>query len=236
MEDSNYLESERGTPQGNGASPVLANIYLHYVLDNWFDVKVKRQCQGEAYLIRYCDDFVCCFQNEWEAEVFYQRLIERFRKFGLELALEKTKILEFGRFAKQNRAKRGLGKPETFDFLGFTFYYSENGKKEFFRCKVKTSKKKFRSKVKTMKEWIRNNRIMPIGELINKINQKLRGHYQYYGVTDNTRGVKSYLNVVKWLLYKWLNRRSYTLDTFYNGLLKTFPLLEPVIRVSLFYR
>jgi len=152
MEDGNYLESERGTPQGNGASPVLANIYLHYVLGMWFDVKVKRQSQGEAYLIRYCDDFVSCFQNKWEAEEFYQRLIERFKKFGLELALEKTKILEFGRFAKQNRAKRGLGKPETFDFLEFTFYCSEDGKKEFFRCKVKTSKKKFRSKVKTMKE------------------------------------------------------------------------------------
>jgi len=240
MEDGNYLESERGTPQGNGASPVLANIYLHYVLDMWFDVKVKRQCRGEAYLIRYCDDFVCCFQNKWEAEAFYQGLIVRFRKFGLELAPEKTRIMEFGRFAKHNRAKRGLGKPETFDFLGFTFYCSENGKKEFFRCKVKTSKKKFRSKVKTMKEWIKNSRTMPVGELIKMINRKLRGHYQYYGVTDNTRGVKSYLNVVKWLLYKWLNRRSqkrsYTLDTFYNGLLKTFPLIEPRIRVSLFYR
>ena len=240
MEGGNLLESEQGTPQGNGASPILANIYLHYVLDYWFDVKVKRQCKGEAYLIRYCDDFVCCFQNKWEAEEFYQRLIERFKKFGLELALDKTKILEFGRFASQNRAKRGLSKPETFDFLGFTFYCSLDGNKQFFRCKVKTSKKKFRSKVKKMKEWIKNNRIMPIGELFKKINQKLRGHYQYYGVTDNTRGVKSYQNVVKWLLFKWLNRRSqrrsYTVDTFYNGLLKTFPLLEPTINVSLFYR
>lgn len=240
MENGNYLDSDKGTPQGNGASPILANVYLHYVLDYWFDVKIKRQCKGEAYLIRYCDDFVCCFQNKWEAEEFYQKLIERFNKFGLELALEKTKILEFGRFAKENRANRGLGKPETFDFLGFTLYCSDNGKKEFFRCKAKTSKKKFRSKVKAMKEWIKNNRIMPLGELIKKINQKLRGHYQYYGVTDNTRGVKSYLNVVKWLLFKWLNRRSerrsYTLDTFYNGLLKTFPLLEPSIKVSLFYR
>ena len=240
MEDGNFLESERGTPQGNGASPILANIYLHYVLDYWFDVKVKRKCNGEAYLVRDCDDFVCCFQNKWEAEEFYQKLIERFKKFGLELALEKTKILEFGRFARQNRAKRGLCKPETFDFLGFTFYCSLNGDKRFFRCKVKTSKKKFRSKVKTMKEWVKNNRIMPLGELFKKINQKLRGHYQYYGVTDNTRGVKSYQNEVKWSLFKWLNRRSqrrsYTIDTFYNGLLKTFPLLEPTINVSLFYR
>lgn len=240
MEEGKFLDSEKGTPQGNVASPVLANIYLHYVLDNWFDVKVKRQCKGEAYLIRYCDDFVCCFQNKWEAEEFFQNLIERFTKFGLELSMEKTKILEFGRFARQNREKRGLGKPETFDFLGFTFYCSENGKKEFFRCKVKTSKKKLRSKIKTMKEWIKNNRNMPVEDLIKKINQKLRGHYQYYGVTDNTRGVKSYLNVTKWSLFKWLNRRSqrrsYTLDSFYNGLLKTFPLLEPKVSVSLFYR
>ena len=210
MEDGKFLDNEKGTPQGNGASPVLANIYLHYVLDLWFEVKVKRQTKGEAYLIRYCDDFVCCFQNKWEAEEFYQNLIERFEKFGLELSMEKTKIPEFGGVARQNRTKRGLGKPETFDFLGFTFYCSENGSKQFFRCKVKTSKK------------------------------KLRGHYQYYGVTDNTRGVKSYLNVTKWLLFKWLNRRSqrrsYTLDTFYDGLLKTFPLLEPKVSVSLFYR
>lgn len=240
MEKGKYLDSERGTPQGNGASPILANIYLHYVLDYWFNVRIRKQCEGEAYLIRYCDDFVCCFQNKWEAEQFYLKLIERFKKFGLEPALEKTKILEFGRFAKENRAKRGLGKPETFDFLGFTFYCSENGKKGFFRCKVKTSSKKFRSKVKSMKEWIKNNRLMPVGELIKKINQKIRGHYQYYGVTDNTRGVKGFQNAVKRLLFKWLNRRSqrksYTIDTFYNGLLKTFPILEPTISVSLFYR
>ena len=240
MEDGKYLDSERGTPQGNGASPVLANIYLHYVLDNWFNVVVKRQCQGQAYLIRYCDDFVCCFQNKWEAEAFYGRLIERFKRFGLEVALDKTKILEFGRFAKRNREMRGDGKPETFDFLGFTFYCSENGNNRFFRCKVKTSRKKFQSKVKAMKEWIKGYRTMPVGNLIKKINQKLRGHYQYYGVTDNTRSVKSFQSKVKWTLFKWLNRRSqkrsYSIKTFFNGLLRTFPIIEPTIKVSLFYR
>lgn len=240
MENGKYIDSEKGTPQGNGASPVLANIYLHYVLDNWFDVMVKRKYKGETYLVRYCDDFVCCFQHKWEAEKFYKELIERFKKFGLELALEKTKILEFGRFAKENRDRRGLGKPETFDFLGFTFYCSENSNKSYFRCKVKTSKKKYRSKVEAMKQWIKLNRNMPISELIKKINQKLRGHYQYYGVTDNTRSVKSFLNTTRYLLFKWINRRSqkrsYTLETFYNGLLRTLPLLEPKISVSLFYR
>lgn len=240
MEDGKYLDSEKGTPQGNGASPVLANVYLHYVLDKWFDVIVKRKCQGQCYLIRYCDDFVCCFQNKREADVFYQELVKRFEKFGLELAMEKTRILEFGRFARENREMRGEGKPETFDFLGFTFYCGMNGKKEFFRCRVKTSKKKYRSKIKAMKEWIKNHRTVPLELIFKTINAKLRGHYQYYGVTDNTKDVKNYLTQTKWLLFKWLNRRSqrksYTHKTFFNGLLRTFPLLEPAIKVSLFYR
>lgn len=240
MENGRYLDSETGTPQGNGASPILANIYLHYVLDNWFDVIVKRKCRGECYLIRYADDFVCCFQNQWEAEIYKRRLEERFRKYGLELAEEKTKILEFGRFARQNRERRGEGKPDTFDFLGFTFYCGMDTKKQFFRCRVMTSKKKFRSKIKAMKEWIKNHRTLPLEWIFKTINAKLRGHYQYYGVTDNTRCVKNYLMQTKWLLYKWLNRRSerrsYTQETFFNGLLRTFPLLEPKIKVSLFYR
>lgn len=240
MENGKYLDSERGTPQGNGASPVLANVYLHYVLDNWFDVIVKRQCEGQSFLIRYCDDFVCCFQNKWEAEVFYQKLQGRFEKYGLELAMEKTKILEFGRFARQNRERRGERKPDTFDFLGFTFYCGVDGKKNFFRCRVKTSKKKFRSKIRAMKEWIKAHRTIPLELIFKTVNAKLRGHYQYYGVTDNTNEVKNFLMQTKWLLYKWLNRRSqrrsYSMDTFFNGLLRTFPLLEPEIKVSLFYR
>ena len=240
MEKGRYLNSERGTPQGNGASPILANIYLHYVLDMWFEVVVKRKLEGQCYLIRYCDDFVCCFQTKREAEKFYKVLQKRFKKFELELAMEKTKILEFGRFARENRKARGEGKPETFDFLGFTFYCGTDGKKEFFRCRVKTSKKKFRSKIKAMKEWIKYNRTMRLEEMFKIVNAKLRGHYNYYAVTDNTKAVKNFLQQTKWLLFKWLNRRSqrnsYTLDTFYNGLLRTFPLIEPSIKVSLFYR
>ena len=240
MENGKYLDSESGSPQGNGASPVLANVYLHYVLDNWFDVIVQRQCRGQCYLIRYADDFVCCFQNKWEAEIFRQRLEERFAKYGLTLAEEKTKILEFGRFAADNRKKRGEGKPVTFDFLGFTFYCGMDGKKRFFRCRVRTSKKKYRSKVLKMKEWIKSHRMMPVEELVRKINEKLAGHYQYYGVTDNTREIKCFQNATKWLLFKWLNRRSqrrsYSQNDFFIGLLRTFPILEPKIRVSLFYR
>jgi len=240
MEDGKFLDSERGTPQGNGASPVLANIYLHYVLDIWFERVFKKTCTGDAYIIRYCDDFVCCFKKEDEAEKFYEELIERFAKFGLEIAPDKTKILEFGRFAKENRERRGEGKPETFDFLGFTVYCSEDSGKGFYRTKVKTSGKKLRSKIKAVKEWIKQNRHMPVGLLVAKINLKLRGHYNYYGVTDNTRELKKFLNAVKWLLYKWLNRRSqkrsYSINSFFNGLLRTLPLIEPKITVSLFYR
>lgn len=239
MEDGKWLDSERGVPQGNGASPILANVYLHYVLDLWFEVRVKRECKGEAYLIRYCDDFVCCFQHKGEAEAFYGSLAERFAKFGLEIAPDKTKILEFGRFAKENRERRGEGKPGTFDFLGFTFYCGTDSGKKFFRCRVKSSRKRMRRKIHEFKEWIKRNRTAKVSALIDKINQKLRGHYQYYAVTDNIKEVRKFLNAVKWLLFKWLNRRSqkrsYTIDSFFNGLLKTKPLVEPRVKVSLFY-
>ena len=240
MENGKYLDSEKGTPQGNGASPVLANVYLHYVLDLWFEKIVKCKMHGQCYLIRYADDFICCFQYKDEAEMFLKALRKRFAKFGLELAEEKTKILEFGRFAAVNRKNRGEGKPETFDFLGFTFYCGKANKAGFFRCRVKTSKKKFISKVRAMKEWIKTNRTMPLKEIFKMISAKLRGHYQYYGVTDNTKAIKSFYTRTLWLLYKWLNRRSqkksYSKTAFFERVLNTFKLPEPKIYVSLFYR
>lgn len=240
MENGKYLDSEKGTPQGNGASPVLANVYLHYVLDLWFEKIVKCKMHGQCYLIRYADDFICCFQYKDEAEMFLKALRKRFAKFGLELAEEKTKILEFGRFAAVNRKNRGEGKPETFDFLGFTFYCGKANKAGFFRCRVKTSKKKFISKVRAMKEWIKTNRTMPLKEIFKMISAKLRGHYQYYGVTDNTKAIKSFYTRTLWLLYKWLNRRSqkrsYSKTAFFEMVRDTFKLPEPKIYVSLFYR
>jgi group II intron reverse transcriptase/maturase len=239
IEDGQKQSTEKGTPQGNGASPILANIYLHYVLDLWFEKRVKKECGGEAYLIRYADDFVCLFQNKDDAERFYRELTERLAKFGLEAAEDKTRILEFGRFAKRNRERRGEGKPETFDFLGFTFYCGTDSAREFYRCRVKTSKKKFRAKLLAYKEWIKRNRNRPVSWLMAKLNKSLLGHYAYYGVTDNTRELKNFQNAVKWLLFKWLNRRSqrrsYNLGQFFDGLLKSCPMAEPSIRVSLFY-
>ena len=129
MENGKYLDSESGSPQGNGASPVLANVYLHYVLDNWFAKIVQRRCQGQCYLIRYADDFVACFQNKWEAEMFRQSLGKRFAKFGLSLAEEKTKILEFGRFAAEDRQKEAKEnrRHSTFWDSRFTAAWTANG-------------------------------------------------------------------------------------------------------------
>lgn len=239
MDNGIYSDTIEGTPQGNGASPMLANIFLHYVLDNWFDVVVRRHSNGECYIVRYADDFICCFQYPNDAEWFVRNLRQRFAKYGLSLAEEKNKILEFGRYAARKRAERGLGKPETFDFLGFTFYCSMNTERTFYRCKVKTSRKKLRNKIRAMKEWIRNHRNMPLEWLFKKVNEKLRGHYQYYGVTDNIVECKRFLRQTTWYLYKYLNRsqkRSYNHEKFFNGLLKAFPLVDPRIRVSLAYR
>lgn len=240
MENGQIMLKEEGSPQGNGASPILANIYLHYVLDLWFEKSVKKQCKGQAHLIRYCDDFVCCFQYKEDAERFYSELIKRFEKFNLELALEKTKVLEFGRFAKENRKKRGLGKPETFNFLGFTLFCSEDGREGFFRVKVKTNRKKMISKLKKLNEWLKSHRPYAVKDIIKRINQSLSGHYHYYGVTDNTKSLERFRHMVVGLLFKWLNRRSqkrsYNWDGFNNGLLVTFPIVQPNIYVSLFYR
>ena len=240
MEDGKRLIKEEGSPQGGGASAALANIYLHYVLDLWFEKSVRKQCQGEAYLIRYADDFVCCFQQLDEAERFYTMLEERLAKFHLELAKEKTRILEFGRFAVKNRKARGQKKPETFSFLGFTFYCSTDGRKGFFRVKVKTDRKKFISKLKKLNIWMKEHRHYRLLDIIKRLNQSLRGHYQYYGVTDNTGSICKFLHFVKKILFKWINRRSqkrsYNWDTFNTQIMVVFPLIQPKIKVSLFYR
>ena len=239
MEEGKYYSTLVGTPQGSGMSPVLANIYLHYVLDIWFELRVKKQSKGEAYLVRYCDDFICCFQYESDAKEFYDELQNRFKKFGLELAMEKTKILEFGRFARHNRKVKGMGKPETFDFLGFTFYCGEDGTKTFYRTKVKSSKAKVRKKLLEIKEWLKMCRHYKITDLIKRINQILIGYYHYYGVTDNLKSIDSFRSRVVYLLYKWVNRRgqrnSYNNEEFFN-LLKIYPIRVPKVYISLFYR
>jgi hypothetical protein len=236
MEEGRKYRAENGTPQGGVISPILANVYLHYVLDLWFEKVIKLKSKGEAYLVRSADDFVCCFQYKEEAESFYHELQARLEKFNLSIATEKTKIIEFGRFATENRDRKGKGKPDTFDFLGFTHYCSksEAGK---FRVKRKTSRKKFKAKLAKMKEWIRGSRTTLVWELVDKLREKLLGHYQYYGITDNIRMLIRYQYEVNRLLYKWLNRRSqrksFTWEKF-NLFLKKCKFPRPKINVNIY--
>jgi len=230
-EDGAIRASEEGTPQGGVISPTLANIYLHYVLDLWFEKVYRKECTGRARLIRFVDDFVVCFQYGDEAERFRTQLVARLGQFGLEVEPTKTKVLAFGRWAETNAKARGA-KPETFDFLGLTHYCSRslNGKR--FRMKRVTARKKFRVKVAAFKEWIKSARTQPISEIWATTRRKLQGHYNYYGVTDNIAGITRYLEAVKRLLVKWLRRRSQrsrlTWEKF-NRMLDRFPLPKPRI-------
>jgi len=236
QEDGKWHATSKGSEQGNLASPIIANIYMHYALALWFDKIFKPTCQGTCGLVIYADDFVATFQYKDEAERFLETVRKRFKKFGLELEPEKTRLIEYGRFAEENRRRQGLGKPETFDFLGFTHYCSKS-QKGYFRVKRKTSKKKMRLRLAEMNDWIRENRHLPIRTMFTALNLKLRGHYQYYGITDNSKCIHTYYFQTIKALFKWLNRRSqkrsYTWDGF-NDLLKLFPLALPSVRVSIY--
>jgi group II intron reverse transcriptase/maturase len=236
QEDGDFEPTEEGTPQGSVVSPLLANVYLHYVVDLWFTVTVKKQCAGQAEMVRFADDFVCCFEYKEDAERFYAALVLRLEKFGLRIAEEKTKIIAFGRFAEERSKENGEGKPKTFDFLGFTHYCAKS-RKGSFRVKRKTSGKKFKQKVKAMKSWVRMNRHMDQEEFLDVIRAKLSGHYRYYGITDNSQKMKSYYMQTLDLMYKWLNRRSqrrsFTRERYYE-VLKGFGLPRPRIYVNIY--
>ena len=234
IEGTEYIEITEGTPQGSILSPILANIYMYYVLVLWFEKKIQKNCQGESYIIVYADDFICCFQYQKEAELFMNKLLpERLKKFKLEVAKDKTILISFGRFAKE-RSKNG--KVDTFDFLGFTHYCGKS-KKGYFRVKRKTSKKKLNKSIKEFKIWIRNNRNLRATTIIKLLNIKLRGYYQYYGITDNGESLNKFLHVIKRTLWKWLNRRSqrrsYTSIEFAQ-LLKSYPLIRAKICVNIY--
>lgn len=231
-----YKETETGTAQGSGCSPILANIYMHYVLVLWFYKIVKPQFKGYCEIVVYADDFVCCFQYKHEVEQFYALLKERFGKFRLELEDSKSRLIEFGRFAEANRKRRGKGKPETFDFLGFTHYCSKS-RKGYFRVKRKTSKKKFRAKLKLFIDWVKQNRTLRKKELIEKLNIKLSGYYRYYGITDNFTAMDKFWRKIVRAVFIWLNRRSqrksYTWERFYD-MLKHYPIVRPKIYVNMY--
>lgn len=235
MENGEYKASENGTPQGSILSPVLANIVMYYGIVKYVEI-LKGKVKGYMEIINYADDMILCFQYKSTAEFMYKKLQERLKQLGLEFAEEKTRLIEFGRFASENRKKRNLGKPETFDFLGFTHYCSKgrNGK---FRIKRKTSRKKFKQKVQEFKVWLKENRTKETFEIMETIKKKLEGHYNYYGVSDNYRSICSFYYVINGLTYKWLNKRSqrksFTWNK-YSKLIKLFRIPTPKIKVNIY--
>jgi group II intron reverse transcriptase/maturase len=235
-EDGSVTVRDEGTPQGGVISPLLANLYLHHALDLWFEKIYRKSCTGYARMIRYADDFVVCFQHKADAERFQVELGKRLGKFGLEVEPTKTRVLEFGRFAVQKAKRRG-GKAETFDFLGLTHYCGARRNGKGFRMKRVTARKKFGAKLKEFKEWLKKARTLKTKELWKTAKAKLRGHYNYYGVTDNLRGIARFGQEVKRLLFKWLNRRGkrgcLSWEKFAE-MLKRFPLPKPRIMVSMF--
>jgi group II intron reverse transcriptase/maturase len=220
--EGKVLRPEGGTPQGGVISPILANVYLHYVLDLWFEKVFRRGCRGEAFLHRYADDFVCGFGRAEDAGLFYGQLEERLRKFGLELAADKTRVIPFSRY------RRG---ETSFDFLGFEFRWGTDRKGQA-QLKRRTSRKKFRNSVKRVAEWCKKTRHRRVKDQFKLLNAKLRGYYNYYGVNGNYASLKEFFDLVQRLHQKWLNRRSqrpsYTWDG-YLALRQHFALERPRI-------
>lgn len=208
MEAGKLEKTAQGTPQGGIISPILGNIYLHYVLDLWFEKKEKQAITGEAHLIRYADDFVIGVQTKRDAEQILNDIRNRLAEFGLSVSEEKTSIKEFGRFAARNSTMRGEGKPKTFDFLGFT-HYCTTTRDGRFQVKVKTSRKKLNKAITGMNEWLKKNRNrITIVEIWRMLKLKLRGHYNYYGLSGNFESIQRYYQRTRSLVFKWMNRRS----------------------------
>src|SRR2546426_5881707 len=229
IDDGRLLMAEKGTGQGQVISPLLANIYLHYVLDEWFQDVVKPRLKGEAYEVRFADDFILCFQYREDAEKVLEVLHQRFAKYGLQLHPDKTRLIEFGPKALAKSEKPGGPKPVTFDFLGFT-HIGTRSRKGKFTIHVVTMKKRLRRSLKAVTAWCREHRHDPVDAQQKALNRKLRGHYQYYGRSSNFRSLLEFYEHVRRIWQKWLNRRSrgHSLNwPAYEQLLRRHPLLRP---------
>jgi len=206
IEDGAWTACDEGVPQGASASPLLANVYLHYVLDLWANQWRDRHARGDVILVRFADDFVAGFQHRDDAERFLADLRERFAQFNLELAAEKTRLIEFGRFAARDRAARGR-RPETFAFLGFTHICAttRNGK---FKLKRVTDKKRLRAKLRAVKTELMRRRHLPIPDQARWLASVVRGHCAYYAVPDNVEALRAFREQVIWHWHRTLRRRS----------------------------
>lgn len=209
MENGKWTQSEVGSPQGATVSPLLANIYLHYVLDLWVQWWRKKQAHGEVIIVRYADDFIVGFQHRADAERFLVELRDRFAKFRLELHPDKTRLLEFGRFALRDRERRGqAGSPETFNFLGLTHICGCNLKAGRYQVQRRTMRKRMAAKLHEVKAEMQKRRHQPIPDQGRWLAAVLRGHYAYYGVPTNYYALDAFRSSVARHWYRSLRRRS----------------------------
>jgi len=221
--DGQINRTQAGTPQGGVVSPVLANIYLHYVLDLWFEKQVKPSVEGRCMLVRYADDFVVAFQYHQDAERFYRTLPKRLEKFGLSVAADKTRMMRFNRFHPSRQ--------RSFQFLGFEFYWDVDHNKEP-RLRRRTAVKKQRSAMKELYQWIKQKRSTPLQDWMPSLRRKLTGFRNYFGLPDNSRSLERLYSHVLYSLFQWLNRRSQRRSYNWSGLkqmLNGFHLAPPKV-------
>jgi group II intron reverse transcriptase/maturase len=236
VDDGVLVKSDTGTPQGSILSPILANIFLHYVLDKWFETTVKSNVEGFCEIIRYADDFVCVVRYADDARRIERGLKNRFDKYGLEIHPTKSRNFSFGRFERENSRLQNR-RANTFDFLGFT-HYCATSVKGYFKVGRKTSRKKYSAKCKDMNEWLKAIRNLVKTKVWWKILiVKLQGHFQYYGVSENFRGIARFYQSTIRMVHKWINRRSQKRKMNWVRFLKYlehYPLPKPKIMHSFY--
>jgi RNA-directed DNA polymerase len=231
MEQGRWTETEEGTPQGAVISPILANLYLHYVLDLWVDQWRRKHATGDVIIVRYADDAVLGFQHREEAERFLEQLRERLAKFGLELHPEKTRLIEFGRYAAERRRRRGERKPETFKFLGFTHICGTNHKTGYFVIHRKTIGKRMAAKLKEIKATLRQRLHGSIEDTMKWLQSVVRGYFQYHAIPGNEERLKAFRKDVLRLWLRQLRRRSQRSRWTWERFLERLGVLIPEIRI-----